>query len=359
MRPATGGAWQPLTTQFDGQHLLARFDDSQLAPGPYEFQATSCDQVGNCASTVQTLTLPVRVGSVSSVSLARIADPARAVRVRERVRVGWHLVTVKRHHRRVRIKRGGYFRRITVIRLLERCSRERVRVSRHRWREIRACHPPRLVLTSTERVRYGHSVIVHGVLTTSQGVPLPGQTIRILTAPANGQNQFTQATVATTAPDGSWTVTLAPGPSRIIQGAYDGTPTVAPASGQATVTVPAKVKLIRVSPKQVPWGGTVRITGQLEGGYLPAGGALLRLRIGYRSSYSTYGVQTHVTGNGRFTTNYTFGPNNPAIHESLWFQVASLPMGSYPFAPAASARRYVLVGGHPLIVARQRRQRRE
>ena len=55
------------------------------------------------------------------------------------------------------------------------------------------------------------------------------------------------------------------------------------------------------------WGGTVRITGQLVGGYLPAGGALVRLRIGQGSSYQTYGVQEHVTGNGRFSTTYTFG----------------------------------------------------
>ena len=51
-------------------------------------------------------------------------------------------------------------------------------------------------------------------------------------------------------------------------------------SGQVTETVPAKVKLVRVVPRRVAWGGTVRITGQLVGGYLPSGGALVRLRIG-------------------------------------------------------------------------------
>ena len=55
-------------------------------------------------------------------------------------------------------------------------------------------------------------------------------------------------------------------------------------SGQVTETVPAKVKLLRVVPRRVAWGGTVRIAGQLVGGYLPAGGALVRLRIGLGSA---------------------------------------------------------------------------
>ena len=113
------------------------------------------------------------------------------------------------------------------------------------------------------------------------------------------------------------------------------------------MVVPAKVKLISVSPRRVAWGGTVRITGQLLGGYLPPGGALVRLRIGQGSSYQTYGVQEHVTGNGRFTTTYTFGAGYAGIFKSFWFQIATLPMGDYPYAPAASGRWSVLVGGHP------------
>jgi len=50
------------------------------------------------------------------------------------------------------------------------------------------------------------------------------------------------------------------------------------------VFVPAKVKLIGVSPHRVAWGLTVRITGQLLGGYLPPEGTPVRLRIGIGSS---------------------------------------------------------------------------
>jgi hypothetical protein len=97
----------------------------------------------------------------------------------------------------------------------------------------------------------------------------------------------------------------------------------------------------------VAWGGTVRLTGVLKGGYLPPGGALVRLRIGLGRSFTTYGVHGHVTGTGRFTTGYTFGAGDARIHRGYWFQIASLPMGNYPYAPSSSRRVSVFVGGNP------------
>jgi hypothetical protein len=95
----------------------------------------------------------------------------------------------------------------------------------------------------------------------------------------------------------------------------------------------------------VRWGGTVRITGQLLGGYLPPDGALLRLRIGLGRAFMTYGVQEHVTGDGRFSTTYTFGAGDPRLMRSYWFQVATLPLSDYPYQPAASQKIGVTVGG--------------
>jgi hypothetical protein len=138
------------------------------------------------------------------------------------------------------------------------------------------------------------------------------------------------------------------GPSRLVEAYYAGAPTFEPSvSAQVRVIVPAKVKLISVRPRRVAWNGTVRITGQLLGGYLPPGRALVRLRIGRASNFQTYGVQEHVTGNGRFTTAYTFGAGYAGIYRSYWFQIATLPMGNYPYAPASIGRQSVLVGGPP------------
>ena len=187
-----------------------------------------------------------------------------------------------------------------------------------------------------------------GWLGLPDGTALGGQAVHVLTAPDNGLGQFAQAVAAVTSANGTWTATLPAGPSRLVEAYYDGAATLEPStSSQVHAVVPAKVKLISVFPSRVPWGGTVRIVGKLEGGYLPPGGALVRLRIGFGSAYTTYGVQEHVTGNGRFSTSYTFGIGDPSIYRSYWFQIASLPMGDYPWAPAASGKRSVLVGGHP------------
>jgi hypothetical protein len=342
--PAGSSAWTSLPASFDGAHLLAHFDDAGLH-GPYNFQATSCDNVGNCATATERLTLPLRVASDSQVSLTKIINPLRKRIVRERVRVGGHWVTVRRGKRLVRVKRGGHVKIIKVVKYVERCSMHRVRTARHRWRVKRVCKAPHVHVTTVLRVPYGHEVTIRGLYTTAEGVPLGGQPVRILAAPDNNSGAFIQLGTVTTAADGAWTATLPPGPSRTIRAVTDGTATILPSSGQVTTIVPADVKLLRVWPRHVRWGGTVHLVGQLMGGYLPPGGALVRLRIGIGSARTTYGVREHVTGDGRFTTTYTFGLGVPSIRQSYWFQIASLPMGNYPYAPAASRRVSVLVGG--------------
>jgi hypothetical protein len=80
--------------------------------------------------------------------------------------------------------------------------------------------------------------------------------------------------------------------SRLVQASYVGGPDLEPSlSGAVTEVVPAKINLLRLDPSRVAGGGSVRITGQLDGGYLPPGGALVRLRVGSGTAYSTDGVQ--------------------------------------------------------------------
>ena len=74
--PAGSSAWSSVPTSFDGAHLLGHFDDAGLR-GPYVIRATSCDNVGNCASTTETLTMPLRLAAASDVGFARIGSPAK------------------------------------------------------------------------------------------------------------------------------------------------------------------------------------------------------------------------------------------------------------------------------------------
>jgi hypothetical protein len=310
-------------------------------------------------------TLNIGQPTVSGISFSKLVG-LNCKRIRARVEVPARWVTVHRHGHTIKVHRRAHTRAVKVTRCHPRVVRRKVvvwktvrrhgrkvRVERHKT--IRVVELPHVVNHSSQQVGYGKRTTVSGWLGLPDGTPLAGQRMRVLTAPDNGLGQFTEAAVATTASKGSWTAQLPPGPSRLVEAVYDGAPALEPStSGQVHVRVPAKVKLLNVSPRRVAWGGTVRITGRLLGGYLPAGGALVRLRIGRGQSYQTYGVQEHVTGNGRFSTTYTFGVGQPSVHLSYFFQIATLPMGNYPYAPASSIRRTVIVGGHPPTQHRQK-----
>jgi hypothetical protein len=310
---------------------------------------------------MRAFSMSIRVPTVSGIAFTSIADRLRCKRVKERVKVPGRTVVIRRHHKLVRIRRRPHTKVVKVTKCHPRTilvhkivvvivRRHGKKVKVRRRETIRVPVPPHTVLKLGHRVAFGHPTTVSGWLGTYHGVALAGQAVEVLSAPDNGGGSFTPVAWATTASNGGWSAKIPAGPSRLIEAAYGGAGNLEPSlSGQVTETVPAKVKLLRVRPRRVAWGGTVRITGQLVGGYLPSGGALVRLRIGLGRAYTTYGVQEHVTGGGRFSTTYTFGVGDPRVHRSYWFQIATLPMGNYPFAPSDSGKRFVRVGGHPPI----------
>ena len=335
--------WTQIPTTFasSGQ-LIARIPDAGLS-GPYTIQATACSQVGNCGSTSETLKMPLRVAASSDVSFDTIVDPLVSKKVKERVRVGWHWAAVLRHGQAVKVKRGGHYKTITVIKMVEECTRKRVKTGKHRWKLTRTCRVPSIAVRGTEQVAYGQRVTVHGLLVSSQDVPIGDTPVQIWTAPDNQLGQFTELTSTTTSPQGAWSATLPAGPSRIAEARYGGSATILPATGQATVTVPAKITITSITPRHTPWSSTITITGALSGGYLPPGGALIELRYGYGQAQTTYGVKTHVS-TGTFTTSFTFGPGQTPL--TFGFQLATLPAANYPYSAATSNIVDVRVGGH-------------
>lgn len=303
--------------------------------------------------------ISIRQPTVMVISFSKFVDGLRCHRIRALVRIpaGW--VKVHRRHKLVRVHRRRQTKLERVTRCHARIKRERVtvvvKVHRRgktvlvkRTKVVGVVLAPHVVSKTSLRVLHGHGVTVHGWLGTNALTALGGQPVELLSAPDNGLRQFTPAAVVSTAVNGSWSARLPAGPSRLVIAVYHGGPLTEPNfSSQVRVVIPAKVRLMSVT-RRVAWGGTVRIVGQLEGGYLPSGGALVRLRIGQGSQYFTYGVKEHVGGDGRFTTTYTFGAGDPSVHRSFFFELVSLPTGNYPFAPAASRQLSVLVGGHPV-----------
>jgi hypothetical protein len=308
------------------------------------------DAAGNPAwSAPGSWTLSIREPTTAALSFgSRIRDALQCRRVKERVRVPARWVTVRRHGKRVKVKRRAHTKVEKVMRCHPRVVRVRVRVKvrgRLVWRWERRIRLPHTVQLSTRRERYGARAKVVGWLGTTGGVALAGQTVRIVTAPNNGTNAFAQAATATTGQDGVWSATLGAGPSRLVQAVYDGGGTVEPtSSGQVRLIVPAVVKLT-IRPRRTHWWrsprspGTIKISGRVLGGYIPgADQQLLRLRIGVvgiPGVQSTIGIPD-IAPNGRFHTTWTPAPGNGTVH--FWFSVSTLHEADFPFAPGNSRR---------------------
>ena len=373
MAPAGSGSWTALPTTFNGTQLAAHFDDAALH-GAYTFRIQSCDNVGNCASTTRTLALQARAQAVSEVSLAQLRTtrcatasvtrhaaeapgPSSVRRTNSAEQVGKAGLTLSSVEEAPRLRAPVVAVPIpdgetlagdalTLIRSLSH-PRRQARVARataHRHHELsRSCRSTASLATGAD-VAFGRSVRVRGLLLSSAGLPLAGQPITVMTAPDNGSDVFTEAAAVTTGPDGRWTATLPPGPSRIIDASYAGSATVLPATGSATVITPAKIQLTSVTPDRTPWGSTVRITGRVLGGYIPASSKLLRLDLGVVGIPGLSKIQgiPNVSPDGRFTTTYRFAHAYGVVQ--FWLMVSSLREADFPFAPAHSRRVVVTVG---------------
>jgi hypothetical protein len=206
-----------------------------------------------------------------------------------------------------------------------------VRVKRVRL--VKVVLPPHVVSSASRHVRFGGSVTVNGWLGTSDGTALPGQSITLLAAPDDGRGLFQPVTVVVTGADGSWTASLRPGPSRLIEAQYGGDATEeSTASGEVKTVVPARVRL-NIRPRQAQWGGKIRITGRLLGGYVPSGGELIVLWIGWPGGSTEIG-HLYAGSDGRFSSTYTFLRGNGTETYKLWATTAR--ESSYPFTPSRS-----------------------
>src|ERR1700760_1050573 len=106
-------------------------------------------------------------------------------------------------------------------------------------------------------------------------------------------------------------------------------PPVRPASGQATTVVPAKIR-IHISPRIVPWGSTLRITGQVLGGDGATNSNLLGLNVGIGKSGHLRGLPK-IDPDGRFVIIWKFNPGQGVLHP--WFSVGTLSESAFPYAP--------------------------
>jgi hypothetical protein len=283
------------------------------------------------SSPTETFGMTIREPTASAITFSKIADSLRCHRVRKRVKRPGHRATVERvlhcHARTVR-------RRVTVI---ETRHGKPVKVTTIE----RIVVLPHTVFKPKLRVGHGRGTTVSGYLGIVGGTPLAGVPVQVLSAPDNGLDQFTPMATAITSASGTWTLGVPPGPSRLIEAAYAGTTSVEPTnSAPVKLIVPALVS-IRVTPDHTHWGGRVRIRGRLKGGFVPSGGELVILRIGYNGGTAEVG-HLYAHSSGRFETGYTFLRGTGHARYRLWASTAS--ESGYPFASARSRSASISVG---------------
>jgi len=302
-------------------------------------------------SPTQSWRLKIGQPTELAVGFKRVVDALRCHPARKRIHVPGRWVTIHRHHKLIHVRRRGHSRVIRVVRCHPRTAARHVTVyktiARHGkkihvpvTKTVRVVLLPHVVYERTRRLRFGHGTTISGWLGTTSGTALPREPVAILTAADNGANHWRVARTTTTRSDGSWSVHLRAGPSRLIEAIYGGGPTTeSTVSGQVKVIVPSKIRL-HIQPTHIHWGATIRISGRVLGGYIPQG-KLLRLRIGAEGVSGTVGIPD-VSPNGRFRTTYTFAPGAGTVR--YWFSVSTLSESSYAFAPSSSRRVYVTVG---------------
>jgi hypothetical protein len=315
-------------------------------------------------------TWSVNIGepTVSAIGFQKVVDKLQCHSKRERVTIPARWVTVRVHHKRVRVHERAHTRTVTVEqchpRMVWRRETVWVKVRRHgklveikRRKRIRVPLPPRAVLKASERVAYGRGTMVSGWLGTATGLAIGGAPVQVLTAPDNGHGQFTTAATTTTAANGSWSVRLGPGPSRLIEAVYGGSPGLMPvASVPAHLDVPARIT-ITASPSVLPWWGTVTLRGHLMGGFVPPDGVALRLLIDLPHRTRPYQpVPFRTDANGNFTIHWSWGTGSGVV--TMPFAVATTANES-DYAFAASRSRWVRVTfGLPTPHHHQHRHRR-
>jgi hypothetical protein len=277
-------------------------------------QNNASDSSGAAAySQWQNFDLSIRQPSLSTVSFAHIARALRCTTRRQRIHVPGRWIFERIHGHRVRVRVPAQTRTVKVTHCRGPASRRGAR--------------------STRRIRFGRPTVVSGWVGTSDAVALPGATVRVMTAPDNGSSRFQTALTTTTNADGVWTATLPAGPSRLIHAEFDGSGTVEPAvSPNATVIVKGRTTLT-IRPHATRWGGRIRISGRLHGGYIPRGGELVVLWIGWRGGSAEIG-HLYARRNGTFSTPYTFLRGNGTVTYHVWATPAR--ESSYPFAPTRS-----------------------
>ncbi|HEX6688422.1 MAG TPA: hypothetical protein VF085_07125 [Solirubrobacterales bacterium] len=194
-------------------------------------------------------------------------------------------------------------------------------------------------------VPYGRGVMLHGRLIAGRSSPLVGMPVRIVERFSAGADPATHVSTVRTGPEGSFSFHAAPGPSRTIAMAFDGSPTLARSTGseldlrvRGRVRLRASAGFARIGGKALVFGGRV-VTAP---GTIPPTGRSVQMQFRLPglpwAEFRTVQTDRH----GRFRYAYRFSDDDS---RGARFQFrAYLPaQDDWPYEPAGS--RPVIVRG--------------
>jgi hypothetical protein len=299
LRPAgSHGSFQPLPTDAERGHLVARWNSDDYPHGEYEFRAVGYDAAGNSAVST--------VGANGTPLVLR--NPVKRV-----ARLAFGFGADKLVFQRCRRADGA-----------RRCHRAVVRsfAKRPASRSVPCCH----------------GAVVGGVLVDADGAPLAGQTVDVVETFARGSRSGTRTTTVTTDARGAFRALLEPGPSRRVSARFAGTRRLTRAGGRDLRLRVRAAVLMKVSTSRVRVGGApVVFRGRVvhpEARIPPTGLPVeLEFRLPGMAWAEFRTLQTDSAG--RFAYPYSFSDDDS---DGVRFQFrAFVPAtGNWPFAPATS-----------------------
>jgi hypothetical protein len=286
-KPHDATNWVSVPARVDGGRLVANLPDETMADGTYDLRAHAVDRAGNERSSTT-----LANGSAMTVTLP-LRSPTHLI--------GGHLVTRRRHGRRIRY------------------------------------------LASKAPLSYGHRTRLQGRLSdkdnrsmaatpvaVSELLDVPGaawQPARTLQTDKGGAFRFR---------------TARRGASRTVRIRYEGTPTVRPSQTEVHLSVAAS-STFRVSRRRVAAGRAVRFSGTLRGGHVPSGKLVLlqvHVRIGGRWQWQTF-ASAKAKANGGWTHVYKFSGTYASARFAFRARIPS--QADYPFATGKSRSKSIRV----------------
>jgi hypothetical protein len=298
-RAGFGDSFESLATEPTLGGFRARWDSDEYPPGEYEFRATGYDMAGNASTT------------------AFRADGSRMV--------------MSNPLKELTSLLAGFGGRELVRRQCARSSSAARRCRRASGGEF-------VQRPAGRKIPFGHGILFSGRLSAGPGAPLRSMSVRVIERFGEGANLLERTTVTKTGEDGVFATRLAPGPSREVTAAFEGTATLT-----RSVTRPVRLGVhsdvsLQVSSAVARVGGRPLIfKGRIatDGAAIPANGKSIQLQFRLPGLPWTEFRTIQTDQQGRFRYPYRF-TDDDSRGVRFRFRAYAPAQGNWPYEPGGS-----------------------